>query len=225
MAGGQANRTRRAGPAVGLAVLSLALGATAGAQVPGLTGPAPPGDAPAQIPTPPLSPAGMPAASFAEIVDPVDPPVVMPGPTTVPRAWSNPGPVVAPTAARMELGIVDTITESVFGQPDPNSWRPLPFSTLFSEGWSEAWVPSPRGSGGVPRQGWINAVTGHLNRGWFFTFAQGFNDPPKGNAYLGSYTLMTPLSRRLMLITNIPFVLRNNAESGLPIIDARPGRR
>ena len=60
---------------------------------------------------------------------------------------------------------------------------------------------------------------GHLNRGWFFTFAQGFNDPPKGNAYLGSYTLMTPLSRRLMLITNIPFVLRNNAESGLPIIE------
>ena len=60
---------------------------------------------------------------------------------------------------------------------------------------------------------------GNLYRGWFFTFAQGFNDPPKGNAYLGSYTLMTPLSRRLMLITNIPFVLRNNAESGLPIID------
>ena len=143
----------------------------------------------------------------------------MPGPTTVPRAWSNPGPVVAPTAARMELGIFDTITESIFGQPDPDSWRPLPFSTLFSEGWSEAWVPSPRGSGGAPRQGWINAVAGNLYRGWFFTFAQGFNDPPKGNAYLGSYTLMTPLSRRLMLITNIPFVLRNNADSGLPIID------
>ena len=212
MAGGQGNRTRRAGPAVGLAVLCLALGATAGAQVPGPTGPAPPADALAQIPTPRLSPAGMPAAGFAEIADSMDPPVVMPGPTTVPRAWSNPGPVAAPTAARMGLGIFDTITESVFGQPDPDSWRPLPFSTLFSEGWSEAWVPSPKGSGGAPRQGWINAVAGNLYRGWFFTFAQGFNDPPKGNAYLGSYTLMTPLSRRLMLITNIPFVLRNNAE-------------
>ena len=218
MAGGRANRTRRAGHVAGLAVLSLALGATAAAQVPGLTGPAPPGEAPARIPTPPLSAARMPAASFAELVDPVDPPVVRPGPTTVPRAWSNPGPVVAPTAARMELGIVDTITESVFGQPDPDAWRPLPFSSLFSEGWSEAWVPSPRGSGGVPRQGWINAAAGNLNRSWFFTFAQGFNDPPKGNAYLGSYTLMTPLSRRLMLITNIPFVLRNNADSGLPIV-------
>jgi hypothetical protein len=223
VAGGQANRPRRTGPAVGLAVLSLALGATAGAQVLGLTGPAPPGDALAQTPIPPFSPAGMPAARFAEIVDPVGPPGVMPGATTVPRAWSNPGPVAAPTAVRMELGIFDTITESVFGRPAPNSWRPLPFSTLFSEGWSEAWVPSPRGSGGAPRQGWINAVTGHLNRGWFFTFAYGANDPPKSDAYLGSYTLMAPLSRRLMLITNVPFVLRNNAESGQPLINP-PGQ-
>ena len=39
MAGGQANRTRRAGPAIGLAVLFLALGATARAQVPRTDGP------------------------------------------------------------------------------------------------------------------------------------------------------------------------------------------
>jgi hypothetical protein len=165
----------------------------------------------------------MPAASFADLVDSVDPPEAIPGPTTFPRPWYNPGPGAAPTALRVETGIFDTITESIFGQPDPNAWRPLPFSTFFSEGWSEAWVPSPRGSGGAPRQGWINAVAGNLYRLWFFTFAQGFNQPPKGNAYLGAYTLMTPLSRRLMLITNIPFVLRNNTESGLPFISP-PGQ-
>ena len=143
----------------------------------------------------------------------------MPGSTTARRPWSDPGTGGAPAAARVETGILDTITDSIFGQPDPDSWRPLPLSRLFREGWSEAWVPSPRGSGGAPRQGWINAVAGNLYRGWFFTFAQGFNDPPEGNAYLGSYTLMTPLSRRLMLITNVPFVLRNNAESGQPIIE------
>ena len=110
------------------------------------------------------------------------------------------------------------ILESIFGQPDPDTWRPLPFSTLFSEGWNEAWVPSPNGSGGAPRQGWINAADGNMYRLWFFTFAQAFNQGPKGNAYLGAYTLFTPLSRRLLLITNIPFVLRNNAGSGLPII-------
>ena len=125
---------------------------------------------------------------------------------------------VAPPGTRVEMGLFDTITESIFGQPDPDTWRPLPCSTLFSEGWNEAWVPSPNGSGGAPRQGWINAADGNMYRLWFFTFAQAFNQGPKGNAYLGAYTLYTPLSRRLLLITNIPFVLRNNAGSGLPII-------
>jgi hypothetical protein len=161
----------------------------------------------------------MPAAGFADFVDPVDPPEAMPGPTAVPRPWYNPGPGGAPAAVRVETAIFDTITESICGQPDPDSWRPLPFSTLFSEGWSEAWVPSPGGSGGAPRQGWINAVAGNLYRSWFFTFAYGANRLPRGNAYLGSYTFMTPLNRRLELIVNIPFVLRNNAESGLPIIN------
>jgi hypothetical protein len=116
------------------------------------------------------------------------------------------------------------IFESIFGEADPDLWRPLPLSTLFSEGWREPWVPSPNGSGGAPRQGWINAMDGNLYRLWFFTFAQGFNDPPKGNAYLGSFTIFTPLSRRLDLITNVPFILRNNAVTGLPIVDPNQPR-
>ena len=161
----------------------------------------------------------MPVASFADLVDAEDPPEAMPGPTSVPRPWYHPGPGAAPVAVWVEMGIFDTIIESIFGQPDPDTWRPLPLWTLFSEGWNEAWVPSPNGSGGAPRQGWINAMDGNLYRLGFFTFAQGFNRGDKGNAYLGSYTLLTPLSRRLELITNIPFVLRNNAVTGLPIID------
>ena len=121
-------------------------------------------------------------------------------------------------------GLFDTIGESLCGKPDPNSWRPLRLSTLFSEGWNEAWVPSPNGSGGAPRQGWINAADGNLYRLSFFTFAQWFNSAPKGNGYLGAYTIFAPLSRRLDLIINVPFVLRNNAVTGLPIIDPnRPG--
>ena len=41
-------------------------------------------------------------------------------------------------------------------------------------------MPSPNGSGGAPRQGWINAADGNLYRLWFFTFAQGFNRRPEG---------------------------------------------
>jgi hypothetical protein len=48
--------------------------------------------------------------------------------------------------------------------------------------------------------------------------SQGFNDLPKGNAYLGADTILTPLNRRLNLIINVPFVLRNSAVTGLPIL-------
>jgi len=117
------------------------------------------------------------------------------------------------------LPLGETICQSVFGCPDPNCWRPMCLSTLFSEGWHEAWVPSPNGCGGAPRQGWINAADGNMYRLMFFTFAQGFNHPPQGDAYLGAYTLLTPFSRRLMLITNIPFTMRNNVSGGLPTVD------
>ena len=43
--------------------------------------------------------------------------------------------------------------------------------------------------------------------------------PPKSNAYLGAYTIFLPFSRRLDLIINVPFVVTNNASSGLPIIN------
>jgi hypothetical protein len=111
------------------------------------------------------------------------------------------------------------ILQSIFGETDPDDWRPLPLSTFFSEGWREPWVPSPSGSGGAPRQGWINASDGNFYRLWFFTFAQGFNRAPDSNSYLGAFTLYTPLSRRLLLITNIPFVVTNNIASGQPIIN------
>ena len=117
------------------------------------------------------------------------------------------------------LGCCETITESIFGQPDPYCWYPLPLCTLFSEGWRQPWVPSPNGSGGAPRQGWINAADGNMYRLSFFTYAQGFNDPPQEDAYLGAYTLYTPLSRRLLLITNIPFTMHNNVSGGLPTVE------
>jgi hypothetical protein len=117
------------------------------------------------------------------------------------------------------MGPLDTAIQSICGHPDADSWRPLPCATFFSEGWDEAWVPSPNGSGGAPRQGWINAADGNLYRLWFFTLAQAFNQGLKSNAYLGAYTIFLPFSRRLDLIINVPFVVQNSAASGLPIIN------
>lgn len=165
-----------------------------------------------------LSPSGLPAQSVAQTPDPAYTPETIAGPIAAPQPACYPNYGMAPTDGWDEPRHFDTICESIFGQPDPNCWRPLPISTLFSEGWNESWVPSPSGSGGAPRQGWINASDGNLYRLSFLTFAQGFNNRPQGNAYLGAYTLFTPLSRRVELITNVPFILRNSASEGLPII-------
>jgi hypothetical protein len=121
-------------------------------------------------------------------------------------------------------GCCDTINQSVFGPADPKTWGPLSIKKFFSEGWNKPWVPSPNGSGGAPRQGWINAANGNFYRLWFLTFSEGFNSPPKNTSYLGDFTLYTPFSRRLMLITNVPFVVHDNVLAGLPFIDPnQPG--
>jgi hypothetical protein len=118
---------------------------------------------------------------------------------TAPGPTYFPGPPCIPTSPRVEMSLCATAVESIFGTPDPDSWRPLPIWTFFTEGWNEAWVPSPSGSGGAPRQGWINAIDGNFYRLWFFTFSEGFNfpeprnQPSMGNAYLGAFTLYTPL--------------------------------
>src|SRR5512135_2070587 len=158
-------------------VLAAAIAATAQAQTPSLPSPTPPSDFTSAV------------GGSGTLAQPTG---------AVPSYYDGEGS--EPTVPRVEMGLFETITESIFGQPDPNTWRPLPLSTLFSEGWNEAWVPSPSGSGGAPRQGWINAADGNLYRLWFFTFAQAFNSGPKGNAYLGAYTIFAPLSRRLDLI-------------------------
>lgn len=172
----------------------------------------------------------------AEIIEPVEPPLVVYEDEDEPPLVvyeDGPPPLVYEDEPALIAGsydeygtecchtcsIRDVIWESVFGCPDPCCWYPLSLSTLFWEGWKDPWVPSPNGSGGAPRQGWINAADGNMYRQNFLTFAQGFNDPPNGDALLGAYTLYTPFSRRLALITNIPFSVRNNMSGGLPTID------
>jgi hypothetical protein len=182
------------------------------------------GRAPAQTASPPLPSGGSPASRVAEIVDSVTAPEATPTatPTTAAGSMYFPGPPYIPTSSRVETGFFATAAESIFGTPDPDSWRPLPIWTFFTEGWNESWVPSPNGSGGAPRQGWIDAIDGNLYRLWFFSFSTGFNRGSGRDSFLGGFTIFTPLSRRLDLITNIPFVIRNRPFSGLPTVNSNP---
>ncbi|MBI1325053.1 hypothetical protein GC170_17960 [bacterium] len=144
-----------------------------------------------------------------------EPPVGFPEIVGIPQ----PGeivPVQATGPQQVESRLFGTIFDSIFGPDAPETWHPLPFSTLLTEGWNESWVSSPNGSGGAPRQGWINAQDGNFYRLWWFTYSQGFNSAPKSDSFLGGYTLYSPFSRRFLLITNVPFYVRNVPESGQP---------
>lgn len=104
-------------------------------------------------------------------------------------------------ATRLPLG--EVVTQSLFGPLRPQAWRPLSFSTLFSEGWDEPYAPAP---GDAPRQTWINNADGAFYRLFVFSFAYARDLPGGGDAYNGSYFLFTPLSRRFELGWFVPFV-------------------
>ena len=96
----------------------------------------------------------------------------------------------------------------------PSQWRPLTLGTLFSEGWNESWVSPVNGSGGAPRQGWINAQDGVFYRLAFTGFTARQDLAAGGNRYLGYTTVFLPVSRRFEVRVDVPFVASNPVPSG-----------
>ena len=103
------------------------------------------------------------------------------------------------------MGLLGMIRESMFGNQS-DLWRPVPLSTFFSEGWLKPWYNYPRSTTGVPRQAWINAYEGVFYRLWFLDFTYVNNTRQNGNAYLGSFTIFTPISQRFQFLFSVPFI-------------------
>lgn len=102
---------------------------------------------------------------------------------------------------------LDVIKGSVCGVPgEQRSWTPLTASTLFSEGWDEPWISPPSGSGGAPRQGWINVADGHFNRNVFGVYSLTNDQASGGDQHQGFLVFQSPLSRRLYLTVEVPLL-------------------
>jgi hypothetical protein len=114
------------------------------------------------------------------------------------------------------VGLFEAARESLFGDvyAEPSTWRALPASTFFSEGWNEPWASPPPGRGGAPRQGWINAYDGVFYRLGIVTF--GFaDDVNDAGQYRSDLTLYTPFNRRFEIQADVPFVISNvSADDG-----------
>lgn len=195
MAGRDAHRRQPYGHLVGLAVVVLALDATARGQSFGLPSPGAPNDFPSSVN------AAEPA------VEPLFPEPI----TSDPPFVTESGP--AQDFACHEQGLFDTACESLFGDVyAEESWRPLSFSTFFSEGWRETWAGAPAGRDGLtPRHGWLASFDGVFYRLWLatFSYSNNINTPFGGNRYGGTYSIFLPLSRRFEVLFDVPFVTSN----------------
>src|SRR5687768_5639904 len=70
------------------------------------------GAARAQVPQPPLPPAGMPVGGYAGLLDATEPRESIP--VAPPTYQPSPVPRLLPANARVEMGLLDTITSSIF---------------------------------------------------------------------------------------------------------------
>jgi hypothetical protein len=105
----------------------------------------------------------------------------------------------------------EAIKESMFGDvyANPDRWKPLSLGEFFTEGWSTPWVSPPNGSGGAPRQGWLNADDGVFYRLAVGTFGYSRDFQNNGNQYIGLLQGYLPFNARFEVRLDVPFVTSN----------------
>ena len=114
---------------------------------------------------------------------------------------AQPGPSMPSTQAAAEAPMAE--------------WKPLDGSNFFGE-LTEKWIPVPNGSGGAPRQGWLNTADGFFTReahvAYDYTDGRGFDV----HTVLARFNY--PLSRRFWVGLEVPFY-RNIGIDGLGRVD------
>jgi hypothetical protein len=129
-----------------------------------------------------------------------------PAPAPAPAAQPAAGSCAPGSCGGKHYSCLEVIKESICGCPD-HSWTPLCCNN-FLDGFQEPWIAPPNGSGGAPRQTWINTFNGFFTRELqFFYELTDLNPGNRNNEHLGLFSLQTPLSRRLWLGIDIPFLV------------------
>lgn len=103
------------------------------------------------------------------------------------------------------VGFLGVVGGSIFGHNDPATHTLLGFHNL-REGWNESWIPPGPGSSGSLRGIWVGAPNGFFSRevDTSYSFLKGIRGGP--DEHVGAITLFTPLSRRLEIGINVPFL-------------------
>ena len=142
------------------------------------------------------------------------------------RGQGGPRPITDPSlegeespsaSARIEMGLIATIEESLFGDVYAEGrWRPLTLGSFLTDGWLEPWAVAPAGRDGLtPRHGWLGAFNGVFYRLWTadLGYANALNTAYHGNRYSAGFAAFLPLSRRFDLLIDEPFLASNGTSN------------
>ncbi len=105
----------------------------------------------------------------------------------------------------------ESLTGDVYS--DPSKWQEQSFKDLFSTGWNKAWASPPTGSGGAPRQGWLNANDGVFYRLGLGIFGYNNQINSAKDSYSGSVSVYTPLNQRFEFRTDVPVANSSNNQT------------
>lgn len=110
------------------------------------------------------------------------------------------------------------LTSTVAAAQEEADWRPLD-PDRFAEELTEPWIPVPDGESGAPRQGWLNTTDGFFTREVHLAYDWS-DDRPDGDLERGIARFHYPLSRRLWVGIEAPFVQSLDGESGFGNVTA-----
>jgi hypothetical protein len=121
---------------------------------------------------------------------------------------------VAPASARRLYRPLEVVALSIFANGEEESWTPLYLSDFFTDGWDEPWLAPPADSNMPVRQGWVNSADGLFFRNlvWLYQNTEGL--PGGRDANFGLFQFQTPLSRRLWISLDVPFIATLNDDHG-----------
>lgn len=121
---------------------------------------------------------------------------------------------VQTAGARRSYGPLEVVKESIFGDGKDEPFTPLLLRDLFTDGWDVPWIAPPEDSDMPRRQGWANAPDGLFFRNLVWTYQNTSEIPGDRNANLGLFQFQSPLSRRLWMTLDVPYVTTLSGTTG-----------
>jgi len=128
---------------------------------------------------------------------------------------AGPSDEVLVPRARRRYGPLEVVAESIFGSGTDEPFTPLLLRNFFTDGWDDPWIAPPEDADMPRRQGWVNSADGLFFRNLVLVYTNTEGLPSGQDANLGLFQFQSPLSRRLWISLDEPFVTTASSIGGV----------